>query len=138
MCGDATEYVNEAKKTICNGVVVVRSLQWPGAYNFYYNGKVSQIYVGNGHKYEETTYFPVHPPTVNEDPDEYEIQPEPTPLEEPPKTQEEIIAAAVDAIWDQYDTDGSGKLEKEECKKFVQETLTNMGHTEPLTEEVFL
>ena len=41
------------------------------------------VYVGNGHKYEETSYFPVHPPMVNGDPEEYEIQPEPTPLEEP-------------------------------------------------------
>lgn len=98
MCGDSTEYLNEAKKTVCNGVVVVRSLQWPGSYNFYNNGRVSQIYVGNGHKYEEKTYYPVHPPTVNEDPDEYEIQPEPTPLEEPASTQDEIIAKVIDEI----------------------------------------
>lgn len=82
LCGDSTEYVAGNKKT-CNGVVVVRSLQWPGAFNFYQNGSVQQIYVGNGHKYEEVSYFPVQPPVVNADPDEYDMMPEPTPLEEP-------------------------------------------------------
>ena len=41
------------------------------------------VYVGNGHKYEEVSYLPVHPPIVNEDPDEYEIQDEPNPKDEP-------------------------------------------------------
>ena len=77
LMGDATEYKTEAGKTISNGVVVVRSLQWPGSYNFYYQGKTIQIYVGNGHKYEEASYFPVHPPAVLGDPDEYELQLEP-------------------------------------------------------------
>ena len=89
LMGDATEYLDANQKTVCNGVVVVRSLQWPGSFNFYMNGRVSQIYVGNGHKYEEVSYFPVHPPTVNVDPEEYDIQPEPTPLHEPVK---EVVA----------------------------------------------
>lgn len=71
--GDSTEYLDNNGATISNGVVVVRSLQWPGAYNFYYQGQYMNVYVGNGHKYEETSYFPVHPPMVNEDPEEYEI-----------------------------------------------------------------
>ena len=52
--GDQSEYsnVNSAKPQVSNGVVVVRSLQWPGAYSFYYNGEVSSVYVGNGHKYQ--------------------------------------------------------------------------------------
>lgn len=81
--GDKTVYLNSQGKPVCNGVVVVRSLQWPGSYNFYYKGRYLNIYVGDGHKYEETSYFPVHPPMVKADPVEYELQPEPTPLEEP-------------------------------------------------------
>lgn len=73
LMGDATEYKTEAGKTVSNGVVVVRSLQWPGSFNFYYQGRTIQIYVGNGHKYEEVSYFPVHPPVVLGDPDEYEL-----------------------------------------------------------------
>ena len=34
--GDPTIYKTEAKKDISNAVVVVRSLQWPGAFNFYH------------------------------------------------------------------------------------------------------
>ena len=71
--GDTTEYKNEANKTVSNGVAVVRSLQWPGAFNFYYQGRQIHIYVGCGHKYEEVSFFPIHPPKVLSDPDEYEL-----------------------------------------------------------------
>jgi len=65
-------------------VVVVRSLVWPGSYTFFYNGKTTQIYLGHGHKFShEQKPFPVHPPAVMDDPEEYEDGPEPTPLEAP-------------------------------------------------------
>lgn len=86
--GDPDEYLLENGKKTCNGVVVVRSLQWPGAFNFYCHERYESIYVGDGHKYEEQTYFPVHPPVVNTDPKEYELQPEPTPLESPRPEEE--------------------------------------------------
>lgn len=73
LMGDPGEYKNDQGKPVSNGCVVVRSLQWPGSYNFYYQGRYMSVYVGNGHKYEEVSYFPVHPPCVNEDPDEYGI-----------------------------------------------------------------
>ena len=73
MMGDCSEYLNDQGKPVSNGVVVVRSLQWPGSFNFYYQGRYMNIYVGNGHKYEEVSYLPVHPPIVNEDPNEYDI-----------------------------------------------------------------
>lgn len=87
--GDETEYKTENGKKISNGVVVVRSLQWPGAFNFYKQGKHLHVYVGNGHKYEEVSFFPVHPPSVLDDPSEYKLCPEPTPLEEPVAAAEE-------------------------------------------------
>ena len=37
--GDRQEYVNEAGKTVCHGVVVVRSLVWPGSFTLYQNGR---------------------------------------------------------------------------------------------------
>lgn len=85
LMGDATEYTSELdpKKTECNGVVVVRSLLWPGAFSFYHKGQVQAVYVGYGHKHEQTaSYFPLFPPSVQSDPNEYDDQPEPTPLEE--------------------------------------------------------
>jgi hypothetical protein len=66
--GDSTEYKTENGKLVSNGVVVVKSLQWPGAFNFYYRGRYLAIYVGNGHKYEEKSFFPVNPPSVANDP----------------------------------------------------------------------
>ena len=71
--GDCTEYRTESGKSVSNGVVVVRSLLWPGSFNFYFQGKYMNIYVGNGHKYEVASYFPVHPPVVLQDPEEYDI-----------------------------------------------------------------
>ncbi len=86
LMGDKKDYLAEnGKDTVNYGVVVVRSLQWPGAYTFYSQENQTSIYVGHGYKYELQTYFPVHPPTVLDDPEENEEQPEPTPLEEPPE-----------------------------------------------------
>jgi hypothetical protein len=48
------------------------------------------FYIGQGLKYETQTYYPLHPPKVMGDPDEYEDQPEPTPFNEP--LQEEVFA----------------------------------------------
>lgn len=83
--GDTTEYGNMkgVGASVSNGVIVVRSLQWPGAYSFYYNGQVYSIYLGSGHKYEQKTYFPVFPPMVKSDPEEYDIMNPPAPKKEP-------------------------------------------------------
>ena len=87
LCGDPTEYRNEnpaVTAPVSNAVVVVRSLVWPGAFSFFYGGKVQQVYLGDGHKFcFEKRNFPVAPPRVMDDPEEYEDGPEPTPLEEP-------------------------------------------------------
>ena len=86
--GDSAVYATENKKKISNSVVVVRSLQWPGSFNFYYQGRYFTIYVGSGHKYEETSYYPIHPPTVQNDPEEYADHFEPNPLNEPKAVEE--------------------------------------------------
>ena len=39
LVGDSTEYLTEQGKPVCHGVVVIRSLVWPGAFTFYQNGK---------------------------------------------------------------------------------------------------
>lgn len=44
--------------------------------------------MGSGHKYETKSYHPLFPPTVNDDPEEGVEQPEPNPLEEPPREEE--------------------------------------------------
>lgn len=64
------------------------------------------IYVGNGHKYEEISYFPVNPPEVKNDPVEYDTQPEPTPLHEPVAVVEE---KAPEDGENEGDPDGEGE-----------------------------
>ena len=86
--GDQDEYVNEkdAKTSISNGVVVLRSLLWPGAYSFYFGGRVLQVYLGNGHKFtQQSDFYPVSPPVVMADPEEDPDQAEPQ--GEPPKEE---------------------------------------------------
>ena len=41
---------------------------------------------------------------------------------------EQIIKAAVEEIWNQFDADGSGYLDKEEARKFVSQTLDTTGN----------
>lgn len=92
LMGDATEYKHEnpaLTQPRSNAVVVVRSFVWPGAYSFFFEGKVSQIYLGQGHKFtQQSSIFPLNPPVVMEDPEEYPDGPEPTPLEAPPVPEE--------------------------------------------------
>lgn len=46
--------------------------------------------MGNGQKFEQKApcYYPINPPSINEDPAEYGDGPEPTPLEEPEVVEE--------------------------------------------------
>lgn len=37
-------------KEVNHGVVVVKSLHWPGAYTFFHRGRTSSIYCGDGQK----------------------------------------------------------------------------------------
>jgi hypothetical protein len=41
------------------------------------------VYLGTGHKFEQASFYPVAPPRVQEDPEEFPLGPEPTPLTEP-------------------------------------------------------
>ena len=50
--------------------MVARSLLWPGALNFFSQGKWMHFYVGDGQKYEAKSFYPVFPPEVNADPEE--------------------------------------------------------------------
>lgn len=52
------------------GTVVLRSLQWPGSHTFFNAGRWFSIYVGDGLKYEQKTFYPVFPPKIRDDPTE--------------------------------------------------------------------
>ena len=70
LCGDNTLYANpkNPNEKVNFGVVVVRSMQWPGAATFFTQGRWMNVYVGDGLKYEQKTFYPVFPPIIREDP----------------------------------------------------------------------
>jgi hypothetical protein len=63
------------------GTVYVKSLWWPGAYNFYHADKPSFLYVGDGHKHETKKYYPTKIPVMMADRDEKPTCEEPNPTE---------------------------------------------------------
>lgn len=90
LMGDSEEYKHDEidgpqlVPTKSNGVVVVRSLIWPGSLSFYFQGRIIQLYVGNTHKWEYgKAFFPVETPVIESDPDEYDCGPEPNPKDAP-------------------------------------------------------
>ena len=48
-----------------------------------------------------------------------------------------VIAKCVDDIWQQYDVDHSGALDKDETKQFVKKTLNDMDDSGEFSEEDF-
>jgi radial spoke head protein 4A len=62
-------------KTISNAVVAVKSMVWPGAVTVCRNEEFVSVYMGYGHKVG--TYFPVAPPEVLDEPEDFEDGPEP-------------------------------------------------------------
>ena len=48
-----------------------------------------------------------------------------------------VIRKCVDDIWAEYDKDGSGSLDKEETKKFVKNTLSEMSDDGEFSEDDF-
>ena len=52
-------------------------------------------------------------------------------------TVDSIIGEAVDSIWQRYDKDNSGQLDREETMKFFRETLYELGETEDFDEKYF-
>ena len=77
------------------GVVVLKSLRWPGSITCWKGNQQFQIYVGDGLKNEESSYYPVFPPEIPVDPVDQKEMPEPTPLEAPPA--EEALAEGEEA-----------------------------------------
>ena len=86
--GDTQQYT-KGEGTITFAHNVVRSLRWPGAVTVSKGGKFVNIYVGLGIKHGDTSYKPVEPGDVLEDPSEPKEMPEPNPKDAPPEKLED-------------------------------------------------
>ena len=133
LVGDSQEYLTESGKTVCHGVVVIRSLFWPGSVTLYQNGRQTTIYVGDGtKKTEKLQPFPLLPPSLNLDPEEYGefILPEIKEL-----TPEEIkskIEEMYDELWAKHDSEEGGVLALDDIKKLAAEAKAKVeGKEEP-------
>ena len=51
--------------------------------------------------------------------------------------EEQAIQGVIDQIWDTYDVDKSGALDKEETKKYAVECLGLLGSGDDFSEEAF-
>ena len=51
--------------------------------------------------------------------------------------EDQAIQGVIDQIWETYDVDKNGSLDKEETKKFVQDTLGNLGSGDEFSQEAF-
>ena len=64
-------------------------MRWPGALTVAKNGKYVNFYLGYGLKKGDSSFQPTEPPEVQQDPDETEMNDEPTPKTAPEEQPEE-------------------------------------------------
>ena len=88
LLGDQTSTPGLNGKSHHYGVVVVRSTVWQGSVTCWKEDRYIQIYIGDGLKSEDKTYYPVFPPHIPEDPADLEEVSEPNPKEAPPQEEE--------------------------------------------------
>jgi len=119
---------------VCHGVVVIRSLIWPGAFTLYQDGKQKSIYVGEGAKFcDKKRPFPLSPPILNLDPEEYGefVLPEIKVF-----TPEDISAKVTECfedLWAKADGEGEGAISKDDLKAMAGELKARLhGKDEPM------
>lgn len=132
-------YKEEGKKNpTTGGVIVIRSLTWPGSHVLYQNDRWYNFYVGHGEKADRKEYFPIIPPVVLTEPPELKEQDEPNPKELPPGVQtveslkdalqkvegilgapekiEEVLGKAFDGV----DAEHTGSIDKNLLAEFIK------------------
>jgi len=146
--GDAQMYKEENKKVAStSGIIVIKSLVWPGAYILYQNDRWFNFYVGSGHKADQADYYPVLPPLPQFEPGETAEYPEPNPKEDPNKPKEvapgdikSILATLEEVLnnpgkfnefltktFDSIDVDKSGQIDPKEADNFLKAFIKELG-----------
>ena len=135
LVGDSQEYVDERGKACCHGVVVVRSLIWPGAYTIYANRKLKSVYVGEGCKFsDELRPFPLAPPSLNVDPVEYGEFVLPVVKVITKEMIKEAFAKNYDNLWDTVHRGKDNGLTVETIKKLAGELKAKIHEKEDAME----
>ncbi|CAD8085745.1 unnamed protein product [Paramecium primaurelia] len=90
--GDTTDYNPLSKDTnnkVNNGVIIIKSLVWPGLVTVYSNKVLSQLYYGYGYKATNNHFYPKQPQQVQSEQPDLPEQPEPNfPAEVPQQPQD--------------------------------------------------
>jgi hypothetical protein len=152
--GDNQVYNEEYKEgTFTNGVIMLKSYVWPGAYIFYKNNRWFNFYLGYGHKADQQVYYPIFPPIPHSDPLErqkYQLE-EATekkeaakPLTEKEKIErlEAVVSSQdkfksfLDRIFLMIDTDNSGQVDKSEIDRFLKEVSKALDLDPPEPSEI--
>ena len=69
--GDKVEYLHPISgKLISGSILHIKSTIWPGFNVFYKDGEIFKLYIGNGEKYQNGTYFPRLMHNIQEDADD--------------------------------------------------------------------
>jgi Ca2+-binding EF-hand superfamily protein len=140
--GDPQVYKEEFKEgSFTNGVIMVKSLVWPGAYIFYKNDRWFTFYIGYGYKADKKDYYPVMPQIPLEVPLEPPEEPEPNPKESANDSKlndpeviksliailEEVLANAekfedvLTRTFEEVDEDHSGEIKRNEADRLLRE-----------------
>jgi len=126
--------------TFSNGIIMIKSLVWPGAYIFYKNDRWFTFYIGYGHKADKKDYYPVMPQIPLEIPLDPLEESEPNPKESANDSKlrnpeavksfiailEEVLANAekfediLTKTFEEVEEDHSGGIERSEADKLLR------------------
>lgn len=152
--GDNQVYREEYKEgTFTNGIIMLKSYVWPGAYIFYKNNRWFNFYLGYGHKADQQDYYPIVPPIPHSDPIEkqrYQLEEvtekveskKPLTAQEKLERLEDVVsspdkfASFLDRIFAIIDVDKSGEIDKSETERFLREVSLALDMDEPEKEEI--
>lgn len=96
--------------------------------------------MGDGQKHESITFFAVEPPKIMCDPEEMPCHGEPNPPERSLKDLQDdiLVTKTIEMLWAKYDVDGNGYLDRNETKRFVVDSMKEMGMpTAGITDQLF-
>ena len=152
--GDNQVYNEEYKEgRFTNGIIMLKSYVWPGAYIFYKNNRWFNFYLGYGHKADQQEYYPIVPPIPHSDPLErqrYQVEEitekkeaaKPLTIKEKIERMEGLISSKdkfksfLDRMFAIIDKDNSGYIDKDEIEMFLKRVSNVLDLDPPEPSEI--